>query len=88
MQNELPELKPGDRVKWTHTRATKSGFSFSTRTGKVVGVSGDFVGVTGRAGTQTIHRSNLRLEGQRSELTEQIIKLGESLGIDYGKQGE
>lgn len=38
-------MQIGDTVKWTHTKKLASGYNFSTRKGKVVGVDGNLISV-------------------------------------------
>lgn len=72
---ELAPLSEGDTVTWTHIRPRRSGADISTRKGKVVRVYRLWADVRYRGQIQAVRRDRLRLEGQRSELTEALLEM-------------
>jgi len=70
------EFNTGARVSWTETvmRVSKKGtrVKASSRTGKVISIDGDVCIVRYRGKELKIHKDNLRLDGQKSELTEMV----------------
>tara|TARA_R110002050_G_scaffold57423_3_gene128926 strand:+ start:77907 stop:78140 length:234 start_codon:yes stop_codon:yes gene_type:complete len=68
-------FEEGNKVTWTHSTSRGNKFSFTTRNGRVLSVNGDIVTVVYRGKSLRIHSQNLRLEGEKSPLTEMVEKM-------------
>jgi hypothetical protein len=79
-ESAVEHLVSGQTVTWTEMTARKRGsFRLSTKTGKVVKDCGQMVVVRYRGKEMTILRSRLRTEDQRTELTEFVMEMGQSV---------
>ena len=64
----------GDAVTWMHTKYNGNSFNFSTRNGKIEEIGGFSASVKMRNGRRAwVLLSQLRKEGQRTELTEMFV---------------
>jgi len=68
-------FQQGDKVKWSKAKATSRGISFTTQNGRVLSLEGELVNVRYRGKIIQIHRAELRLESEPSELTDLVRKL-------------
>lgn len=67
---EGPQFSVGDRVQWMHVGRGRT-ISMTTREGEIIAIDGEIVTVkksTGRK--EEVYRRQLRLVGQRSQLTD------------------
>lgn len=67
-------MEVGDKVKWTHcARSGKTGFYFTTRTGKIIHIGSRNVAVKYRGKIINLRPTKVRGIGETSELTEMIL---------------
>jgi hypothetical protein len=73
-------MKIGDKVSWTHFSKGRGSFSLTLKKGEIVGFDGDYATIkTSKYVTKTILTARLRLEGEKSQITEFVEGVRENI---------
>lgn len=74
----MTEIKEGSRVTWTHVTKRGKGYQMTTRKGRVESINGNVVVVRYRQKPFLKSLGELRLEGEKTALTDFVAGLAEA----------